>query len=271
MRMLAFVVVVVGLMGAAAAGPKPLPAKLAKAASAAFTAARQAEKQGDLQAAWKQYERAIEIAPHPSVYFNLADVQRRAKVYRRAIRSYLTYLELVPDAPDRKAVEKLIAELRAIKGTLEITSSEPDGIVFVNGKLVGKAPIDYQVLEGAYEIDVITPITSWHKVCETDAGRSSSCSMTPRPRTDGNLVMSSTWSMTNQNWPVDKQRFDLRGRFPVKPGHYELKVLDRQCKPLPLDVPAGDVITYAYVTYPDKQPELNECIDLKIAQQRVKL
>ena len=269
MRALAVMLVFIGT--AAHAGGKPLPPKLAKAASAAFTAAQDADRKGDLQAAIKQYERAIAISPHPSVYFNLADVERRAKAYRSAIRSYETYLELAPHAADRKAVEKLIAELRAIKGTLEITCDEPDGIIFIDGKRVGTAPRKVEVLQGAHQVTVITPITAGHAVCEVPAGQSSSCGVPARPREDGNVVLSSTWSMTNHSWRVDKQEVTLRGRFPLRPGHYELTVIERQCKPVPLDVTAGDVITFAYITYPETAPDYPACIELTIEQQRVKL
>ena len=269
MRALA-AILVLGLAASAAAGPKPLPPKLAKAASAAFAAAQAADKKGDLDAAWKQYERAIAIAPHPSTYFNLADVQVRSKSIRQAIRSYEQYLELATDAGDRKAIEKRIGELRAMKGTLEVELDEPDGLVFIDGKQVGKSPGAFSVKAGTYHIDVITPITHGSGTCEAIALRSSSCHVGAAAREDGNVVMGATWSAGGLGWPVDGQKFHLNGRFTARPGTYALKVHDRQCAPLKLVVPPGDVLTYAFVTFPEVIVSASrECVDLKIEQRRV--
>jgi hypothetical protein len=266
-------ILVCGLAAPAAAGPKSLPPKLAKAADAAFKAAQAADAKGDLQTAWKQYERAIEIAPHPSTYFNLADVQARAKVPSSAIRSYEKYLELAHEAADRKAVEKRILELREIKGTLDFEIAEPDALLFIDGKPAGKLPEaklrKVMLRERAYEIDVITPITHGHGTCQVHAHQTASCNVPIRPRTDGNVVLGT--NMTGRSWDVDDdQRFQMPGRFPARPGTYQLKLRDSQCAPLTLVVPAGDVVTYAFITAPDPAPDTPACSDLKIEQRRVK-
>ena len=257
----------------AVAGPKPLPPKLAKAASAAFTAAQAADAKGDLQAAIKQYERAIEIAPHPSTYFNLADVEVRAKAISSAIRSYEKYLELAPKATDRKAVEKRIVELHAITGTLDFEIHEPDALLFIDGNPAGKLPDgklrQVQLRAGVYEIDVITPITHGFAACEVRAMQTASCPVPIKPREDGNVVMSASWNMTNRNWPVGDQRFDLKGRFTARPGPYELKIHERECEPLKILVNKGDVLTYIFVTYPDPEPSSPACIPLKVVQRRL--
>jgi len=198
--------------GTAVAGPKKLPSTLEKAAGKAFVAAQEADAKGDLNLATKQYQRAIEIAPHPDAYFNLADVQVRAKNVASAIRSYEKYLELAPEAKDRAAVEKRIAELLAMKGTLEMKFDEPDGLVFANGVLLGKMRGNYPLRAGTYHIDVITPITYGSGTCEATALRSSTC----------------------------------------------------------LVVPAGDVLTYAFITAPEViESHSRECLDLKITHRRV--
>src|SRR5688572_11651797 len=96
--------VLVLLASPALAGTRDLPPRLTKAAGDAFTAAQNADAKGELDDAVKHYRRAHAIAPHPDTMFNIADVQRRAKDYDDAITSFETYLELAPDAADRKAI-----------------------------------------------------------------------------------------------------------------------------------------------------------------------
>ena len=257
----------------AVAGPKSPPAKFAKAAGEAFRKAQAADAKGDLDEAARQYQRANAIARHPNTFYNLADVHRRANHVEDAAVAYAKYLELAPDAPDREVVAKLIAELHAIPGSLVVEQEEPDGQVFVDGRLVGAVPVTVaNVAKGTHQIDVVTPITFGDMPCAVGAGGKRTCGVHARPRVDGNIVLSGSWTMGGHSWPIGDQRFHMHGRFTLRPGHYELvKVVDRQCAPLPLDVPAGDdVVTYAYVTYPDPRPKGNACIDLKIAQQRVR-
>ncbi len=249
------------------AGPRPLPARLAKAAGDAFAAAQKADAKGDLDEAVKQYRRAHAIAPHADTMFNIADAQRRAKDYDDAITSLESYLELAPEAPDRKAVEKLIAELRALPGTLEIECNEPDGKVFVDGRYVGMAPIQVKVPSGTHQIDVVTPITHGDMACPVSAGGRRDCRVYAKPREDGNVVISGSWIMGGQSWPVGDQRFEVHGRFTARPGRYELKIDDNQCDLLNLQVPAGDDVTFAYITFVD--PKARGCRRFEIKQQQL--
>lgn len=251
------------------AGPRPLPGRLTKGAGDAFTAAQKADAKGDLDEAVKQYRRAQAIAPHPDTLFNLAAVQRRAKDYDHAIKSYEQYLELAPDAADRKAVEKLIAELRAMPATLEIECDEPDGKVFVDGTYVGMAPIQVKVLAGTHQIDVITPITHGDMACAVSPGGKRDCRVGAEPRDDGNVVISGSWIMGGRSWPIGDQRFEVHGRFTARPGRYELKLDDNQCAPVHIDVPAGDVVTFAYITF--TEAKRGGCRNFELAQKTIKL
>jgi hypothetical protein len=269
MRALAVIAI---LCGSAVAGPKSLPPQITKAARDAFAAARVADDKGDLNEALKQYKRALEISPHPFVLYNMADVYRRMKDYRDAIDAYEKYLAS-DDVADRKSVEKLVAELRAIPGTLEIECDEPDGIVFIDGKRAGK-PGPHKVSDGTHVVDVITPITHGYAICDVSSGRDSRCDVPAKPREDGNLVLSGRWPMGGLSWGVkhangETVRLHFRSRSVAIPGHYpDLKVMEKQCKPLPIDVPKGDVVTFAYVTYPDRT-DSNACYDLSMTIQRV--
>lgn len=259
--------------GVATAAPKSVPAKFAKAAGDAFAKAQAADAKGDLDEAARQYQRAIQIAPHPNAYYNLADVLRRDHRIDPAIAAYTKYLELSPDAPDRSAIEKLVRELAAMPSTLEIEMDEPDGVAFVDGKLAGPMPATMTGLaKGTYQVDVVTPITFDDMACAVSAGSKRTCTLHAKPRVDGNVVISGSWLATGRSWPIGDQRFHFHGRFTARPGHYELKGFsDDQCAPLPLDVPEGeDIVTYAYVTFPPSHARGHACTDLKITQQRVK-
>lgn len=261
--------VLVVLASPALAGTRSLPPRLAKAAGDAFTAAQKADAKGELDEAVKQYKRAQAIAPHPDTMFNIADVQRRAKDFDDAITSYENYLELAPEAPDRKAIEKLLVELRAMPGTLEIESVEPDGRVYVDGTYAGMAPLHVKVPGGTHQIDVITPITYGHMACPVSIGGTRDCRVGAKPREDGNVVISGSWIMGGRSWPVGDQRFQVRGRFTARPGRYELDLDDRQCGPVVIDVKAGDDLTYAYITF--AEAKRGGCRSFVLAQQQIKL
>ena len=269
-------VLVAGLLALAApavAGPKAVPAKITKAARDAFAAARAADDAGDLDEALRQYQRAYEISPHPFVLYNLADVHRRKKSYAAAIDAYEKYLA-AEDITDRAAVEKLLAQLRAIPGTLVIEMEEPDGLVFIDGRRAGKVG-SYDVPAGTHVVDIITPITHGYGICTASAGHDSTCRVSAKPRKDGNVVLSGRWPMGGLSWPVkhqdgDSVRLEFRGRAVAKPGHYpDLKVMEDQCQPLPLDVPKGDVIVFGYVTYPDRATTGRRCYDVAMTVERV--
>jgi tetratricopeptide (TPR) repeat protein len=254
------------------AQPKPMPAKLVQAASDAFAKAQAAEAKGNLTEAIHQYERAMAIAPHPNTQFNLAEAQRAAKDFVGAATSYAKYLELAPDASDRAHVEKLVAQLRAMPGTVDLETEEIGALAYLDGVLVGPAPRKVELPTGTHQLDLVTPITFSGSACVATAGRHSSCRATARPRVDGNVIISGSWNLGGLEWSVDHQRFRVHGRFPAKPGHYELTVDKRQCKPLPLDVPAGDdVLTYAFITMPEEPRDVlsRPCMALSIAQHRV--
>ncbi len=58
------------------------------------------------------FENAYAQKPLPGFHFNIGQCQRKLANYQGAIASFEQYLEKVPDAPNRKMVEELIAEAR---------------------------------------------------------------------------------------------------------------------------------------------------------------
>lgn len=65
--------------------------------------------------ALKEYERAFEIVELPEFLFNIGQCQRNLEQYDEAIFSFKQFLSRKPDAPNKAAVEELIAELEAQK------------------------------------------------------------------------------------------------------------------------------------------------------------
>jgi tetratricopeptide (TPR) repeat protein len=65
---------------------------------------------GRFDEALKKYEQAYELNPGPKTVFNMAQVHRQLKNHERAAFFYDSYLNLRPDAPNRAAVEAIIAD-----------------------------------------------------------------------------------------------------------------------------------------------------------------
>jgi tetratricopeptide (TPR) repeat protein len=65
---------------------------------------------GRFDEALKKYELAYELNPGPKTVFNMAQVNRQLKNHERAAFFYDSYLNLRPDAPNRAAVEAIIAD-----------------------------------------------------------------------------------------------------------------------------------------------------------------
>lgn len=66
---------------------------------------------GRFEEALVEYEAAFEAYPLPEFLFNIGQCHRNLKRWDEAIFSFKKYLRLKPNAENREAVEKLIAEL----------------------------------------------------------------------------------------------------------------------------------------------------------------
>jgi tetratricopeptide (TPR) repeat protein len=260
---------------------EPPSDKLAAAAGEAFAKAKAADEKGDLDDAIRLYRKALAITPHADVYFNLADVQRRKKDIQGAIDSYKKYLELAPDAKDRKEVTKLIGDLEAMPGTIIIEVEESDALVFVDGEPLQrnkdpKNPFVIDMPAGDHVVDVITAISHDNETCRSYHGSKRTCRLRPKPREDGNVVISGPSSMYRASMGRSgSPTIHLKGRFSLEPGKHEIYVTssrERQCKPLDVNVAKGDsVVTYVWAEVPKKWPDKRgECADVKFKQRVLK-
>ncbi|HVR61222.1 MAG TPA: hypothetical protein VMU50_04950 [Polyangia bacterium] len=76
-----------------------------------FARAEESENAGNRDAAVRQYACSLRLVPHPSTAFNLAEAAERSGDPLMAADAYHAYLRLMPDAPDRTAVETRIGHL----------------------------------------------------------------------------------------------------------------------------------------------------------------
>lgn len=265
---------------------EPPADKLAAAAGEAFAKAKAADEAGKLDEAERLYRKALAIAPHASTHFNIADVQRRNKDLAGAIVSYRKYLELEPAAKDRASVEKLIAQLEVTPGTIIIEVEESDALVFIDGEPLRrgsdpKNPFVIDMPAGDHVVDVITAISHDNETCRAFHGAKRTCRLRPKPRADGNVVISGPPSMYRASvGRSGEPRIQFKGRFSLDPGPHDIWVAssrERQCAPLKLSVAKGDtVVTYVWADVPKKWPDKRkpdgkpECADVKFKQRVLK-
>jgi hypothetical protein len=283
---------VFALAGAAHAEPKTkrAPDKFTKAAGDAFAAAVEMDGKGDLRAALALYEKAHAISPHPSTIYNVADVQRRLVHLRQAIRSYETYLAMMPDAKDRAEVEALIGQLATTPGKLVIFTGDvtdrdaldlPAAFVLVDGEIKkrpgpvpsmkprDRAEIHLQLPPGDHVIDLVTPLTYASRECDVEPGGQRYCELKAEPRIDGNAVVSAK----NRRIDVTQARNGkdlVYKRFELPAGKHRLLVEDRNygCAPLPIDTAGGNTVSYAFINT-DEWDGYKRCRTLDIKQHRL--
>ncbi len=74
-----------------------------------------AVKTRDFEAAIKEFEQAIRLAPDwPDAFYDLGLAQEGAKKYADAVKSYREYLRLAPNASDAAEVKSLISKMESL-------------------------------------------------------------------------------------------------------------------------------------------------------------
>lgn len=259
----------------------PPPDKLTEAAGEAFAKAKEADDKGKLDEAARLYRKAFAISPHPYCMYNLGDVLRRKKDIKGAIDSFKKYLELDPQAKDRSEVEKLIAELDAMPGTMIIEHEEGSRAqIFINGEPVkatkaGGKDMEVELPAGDYSVDLFTAISHVNDRCQVYRGSKRACRLRPKPRVDGNLVISGPASLSRISMGRSgRPTIQIKSRFYLDPGRHQIYVTssdERQCKPLDIEVAAGSVVTYVYAETPAKWPDRRgDCVDVKFKRRVLK-
>jgi len=128
MRMLCALFFAVGMVAGPSVAAEDVASRRAKLLSE--EAAKQFDL-GEFDMALQSYKEAYLNRPDPVFLFNIGQCHRRKGDYEEAAAAYRSYLRKKPDAPNREAVEQLIAETeRAVAqkkappaGTLSTTES----------------------------------------------------------------------------------------------------------------------------------------------------
>ena len=115
-----FPLLLVILLGAAA--PAPARAQKPDSAEQHFEKAMRHYQAGEHDAAIVEFNRAYALSHESQLLYNLAQVYRKKGDHRQALAHYRRYLDAVPDAPNRAAVEERIAELAQLVGDADTPS-----------------------------------------------------------------------------------------------------------------------------------------------------
>ena len=249
----------------ALAKPKgPPPGKLQAAAREAFADATAANDAGKLDEAERLYTKALELHQHPNTQYNLAEILHRKMDIQGAIDAYRKYLVMDPAAQDRADVEKLIAKLERVPAIMVLDVEESDAQIFVDGEPVARTtPFEIELPPGEHTVDVVTPVTHGHEYCQVERGRKETCSPRPKPRVDGNLIISGPRSLPGSSFgPYERTTF--QERHPVTPGiRWAATNRNQNCKALKVAVASGDVVTYYWVDVREKPYGDAGCFTIK--------
>jgi hypothetical protein len=133
------------------AGPAPSaradsPAPISEAGRH-FQRGVQLYNEADYHAALIEFRRAYELAPNPTVLYNIGQTYYQLQNYAGALVAFGRYLtEAGPTAPHRREVETTIDTLQTRVGKVAITNSPPGLDVTIDDELIGRTPIDEPIV-----------------------------------------------------------------------------------------------------------------------------
>jgi len=230
-----------------------------------------ADKAGRPHEAVGDYRRLVDDG-HPSTLYNLADALRRVEYYPQAIEFYRKYLAALPDAPDRKEVERIIEQIEKRPPIAVLDGEDPDAVILVDGKLVGPSPAIMMSTPGPHIADRIGPTSYRHQIFSSLVGHTEHVDL-KYEAAQGNVILSTAWGIQLQgSWEDSGTTFHLRKRFTLPPGRYEtfVKSKTHACNKIAFDVPKGDDLIYVYI---DVKPGEDKrfCTPLIATQQTIRL
>ncbi len=134
-----------GVLARAEAGPEVLPdqAKLDEA-DRLYREGVDAFMRDDVPKAYEKLKAAYALKKSFDILGNLADIERRLGKARDSAEHYAASLRVFPPngkPESRSRSEKRLAEVRKQVGTVQVTVSDPDATVLVDGVEVGSSPI----------------------------------------------------------------------------------------------------------------------------------
>ena len=140
------------------ANPTPVEPNVLKAREA-FAAAQKLYQQARYADAAAKFEEAYALRPHPTIQYNIGRCLEQLGDLPRAMRSYRDYLRLMPDAPDKDAVNAAVADLERKlqnKGVQQVlVYAEPaSAVISVDGKVLGGSPSSIELPPGNHTVTV---------------------------------------------------------------------------------------------------------------------
>ncbi|HEY4057460.1 MAG TPA: hypothetical protein VGM39_12670 [Kofleriaceae bacterium] len=244
------------------------------------------DKAGELGNAVREYEAVLkEDQPAPSIYWNMADIERRREDYRQALKDLVEYQKHVTTEKEKAAAQKLMDAIAATPYRLAITGIDTyPTAVYIDGVHVGTGPMVLDLPDGPHTLDMITSerylqrdITA--KKMGTDY---TAIPRPPLPASErGNVIISGSpeWN-SSMSWRDDHYKdkgedkmFWLPGRITLPPGHYETEIGGRDrserraCSPLVFDVPRDGIIFLYLKAEPREDPRA--CQNFNVVTQKV--
>jgi hypothetical protein len=111
-----------------------------KEANVHFQRAVQLYSETDYRAALVEFKRAYELAPHPSVLYNLGQTYYQLQNYAEALTTFERFLA-EGGTQHRGEVEQAIGVLKTRVGKLDITTPSAGWEISVDDEVVGKTPL----------------------------------------------------------------------------------------------------------------------------------
>ena len=265
---LAAALVIASTSGHAGPARKPPTDKYPPEALTTFVEGVIADKQGDLDTAVRRYNDANRMSPQPNTYWNLGELYRRMERPDRAIEAYEKYLELAPDAADRDAVARLVAQLSS-EATLVLDGVDLDGVVLVDGKLIGPSPVVMKKPTGSYFVERISPTSYDSRLVTARPPATEHIRLTgSRDGTKGNVILAAKPSDLSVSWEQNGTRFRIPGRMTLPPGRQKITP-KRACSAIVVDVPrTPDTVVHVYI---EVQPVVTGCIPIAVKTQTLRL
>lgn len=136
-RIASWLLLLAALLCAAPAAASP------KEASKHFSRGVALYNEADYRAALVEFKRAYDLAPNPSVLFNIGQTYFQLQNYAAALTTFERYLaESPPSASHRAEVEQSVETLRSRVGKLDVTTSVPGVEITIDDEPAGKTPLD---------------------------------------------------------------------------------------------------------------------------------
>ena len=148
---------------------------------------------GRYREALGRFELAYKLKPHPSTLFNIARCQEQLGEVGNALRNYRAYLEGVPGATDREAVNESIVTLerksKAVTQRLTIATLPSGAEVLVDGKTLGGSPTSVDLAPGPHQLAIVKEgHARFERSFEMPTDKALDFSFTLTPTADADLV-----------------------------------------------------------------------------------